>query len=69
MSDQPQIGERRTMICAATDQPTLMEYVGEGYESFNGHPGWLCLDEEEEAEEIRAIHQDNRRYFFKCLRQ
>lgn len=50
----PKIGERRVMICEATSKPVIMSYEGKRHgdpASGNGHPYWLCLHNDSEAQD------------------
>ncbi|KKN72640.1 hypothetical protein LCGC14_0408820 [marine sediment metagenome] len=42
------VRDREVKICDATGNRVVMEYIGNEYASKNGHPGWLCLHEEDE---------------------
>jgi hypothetical protein len=44
------LGTRKVSVCKATCKSVIMEYVGRGFVSDNGHKGWLCLHHVEETD-------------------
>lgn len=39
----PHMGDRKVAICKITNEFTEMVYEGGDVNHNNGHPGWLCL--------------------------
>ena len=53
----PEFGERRVMICKATDKPVIMEFTGSSSESgeSNGNPGWICLHDDNPEDDAKDV--------------
>ncbi len=54
----PKVGDRKKAVCAITGKEVEMEYDGGDPSPGNGHPGWLCLHNEDELTGKGGEHDD-----------